>query len=467
MTTSDKNLRKNFVLDTNVVLHDPNAIYRFGNNNVIIPIYVIEEVDTFKRQLNELGRSARLFSRFLDAHREQGNLREGVAMENGGTIRVIFAQKILSSDMVTKGHEADNMIMSVALQVSREEPDRPCIFITKDTNLRIRADALGLHTENYEADGVSIDELYPGATEIAVPGNLVDKLYEQGELNLGFEKHPTEVGAYTCPELSYFSGDEHRLIRVNEYVRLRDEQSDKHTVLARFLPQNGRIITLRKLNENTWGIKPRNREQSFALDCLLDDSISLVTLLGKAGTGKTLLALAAGLSKVTDDQCYSKLLVARPIFPLGKDIGYLPGGIEEKLNPWMQPIFDNIEFLLGFSQADKRSGRSYRDLIDYGALQIEALTYIRGRSIPKQFIIIDEAQNLTPHEVKTIVTRVGDKTKVVFTGDPYQIDNPYVDSESNGLTYLINKFKGQEIAATVTLQKGERSKLAELAANLL
>jgi PhoH-like ATPase len=250
-----------------------------------------------------------------------------------------------------------------------------------------------------------------------------------------------------------------------------DRNDENHTAMARAFPQHNKIVSLSTTRQGfsgCWGIKPRNKEQHFALDALLDDNIKLVTLLGKAGTGKTLVALAAGLQKTTEEQVYNKLLVARPIFPLGKDVGYLPGSMEDKLNPWMQPIFDNVEFLMGLSTADRRRGRrSYRELIDMGVLQIEALTYIRGRSIPNQYIIIDESQNLTPHEVKTIITRVGQGTKVVLTGDPYQIDNPYVDADSNGLSYVINKFKGIDIAATVTLSKGERSKLAEIASNLL
>ena len=216
-----------------------------------------------------------------------------------------------------------------------------------------------------------------------------------------------------------------------------------------------------------WGIRPRNKEQSFALDLLLNDEIKLVTIVGKAGTGKTLLAIAAGLQKTMEEQVYQKMLVSRPVFPLGKDIGFLPGTVEEKLNPWMQPIYDNVEFLMGLSRADKKAGRSYRELIDLGLVAIEPLTYIRGRSIPNQYIVVDEAQNLTPHEVKTIITRVGDNTKIVLTGDPYQIDNPYVDSTSNGLVHVVNKFKHERLAGHITLTKGERSALAELASNVL
>ncbi|MBQ1927269.1 MAG: PhoH family protein [Proteobacteria bacterium] len=464
---------KNFVLDTNVILHDPLAITKFGASNVIIPIYVVEEVDNFKKQLNELGRSARLFSRTLDEYREKGNLAKGVRMPSGGLLRVIPTERkyMPQDNIATSKNSPDTLIMSVALRVQAEEPDTPCIFITKDTNLRIRADGMGLSSENYEERGFSIDELYPGAVELRVDGDIINELYQSREVILPFTESVRANGAYENAELTAGLDDSASLLYANEYVRLIDRVEENHTAMARLMPQQSKIqalATTRPGFGSCWGIKPRNKEQHFALDCLLDDNIKLVTLLGKAGTGKTLVALAAGLQKATEEQAYSKLLVARPIFPLGKDVGYLPGGIEDKLNPWMQPIFDNVEFLMGLNEEDKRRGRrSYKELIDMGLLQIEALTYIRGRSIPNQYIIIDEAQNLTPHEVKTIITRVGQGTKVVLTGDPYQIDNPYVDADSNGLTYVINKFKGIDIAATVTLTKGERSKLAEIASNLL
>ncbi|MDX9720537.1 MAG: PhoH family protein [Myxococcota bacterium] len=459
--------RKNFVLDTNVLLHDPNSIHRFGKNNVIIPIYVIEEVDTFKRQLNELGRAARLISRHLDNYRSRGNLGAGVEMENGGLLRVAVLKRPLPKE-ANIGHQADNMIMAVALELRQDEPEHPCIFVTMDTNLRIRADTMGLAAENYEANLVSLDELYPGTAELFVAPNVVDALHHQGEAAMGFEPHPTDSLAFLAAADAHLPVEERVLHYRNEYVLLRDVNNESHTAIGRIVPTENRIVALRKLTNNScWGIKPRNMEQHFCFDSLLDDNIQLVTLLGKAGTGKTLLALAAGLQKAAEEEKFTKLLVARPVFPLGRDIGFLPGSVGEKLNPWMQPIFDNIELLMGLTQSDRRSGRSAQELIDLGILQIEALTYIRGRSIPNQYIIIDESQNLTPHEVKTIITRVGTGTKIVFTGDPYQIDNPYVDAESNGLSYLVNKLKGHDICSTVTLRKGERSKLAELAANVL
>jgi PhoH-like ATPase len=238
--------------------------------------------------------------------------------------------------------------------------------------------------------------------------------------------------------------------------------------MARYNAIKGKVVPLlRPQKEGVWGVRPRNREQSYTLDLLLNDEVKLVTVVGKAGTGKTLLAIAAGLHKITEEGLYQKLLVSRPVFPLGRDIGYLPGDVEQKLNPWMQPIYDNVEFLMNLSRADKKAGRGYHELIDLGILEIEPLTYIRGRSIPNQFIIVDEAQNLTPHEVKTIVSRVGEGTKIVLTGDPFQIDNPYVDSTNNGLVHVVNRFRQEKLAGHITLTKGERSALAELAANLL
>ncbi|MGC4113578.1 MAG: PhoH family protein [Myxococcales bacterium] len=276
---------------------------------------------------------------------------------------------------------------------------------------------------------------------------VVDNLYKNGEVEVDLPDH--------CP---------------NQFVILRDAQNPSHTAMGKFDPKRGAskvVPIMRFAKEGVWGVRPRNVEQSFALDLLLAEDIKLITIVGKAGTGKTLLAIAAGLQKTMDETVFSKLLVSRPIFPLGRDIGYLPGDVEEKLNPWMQPIFDNVEFLMNISRSDKKAGRGYQELIDLGILEIEPLTYIRGRSIPSQYIIVDEAQNLTPHEVKTIITRVGDGTKIVLTGDPYQIDNPYVDSTNNGLVHVVNRFKNQKIAGHITMTKGERSQLAELAANLL
>jgi len=463
-------LKKNFVLDTNVLLHDPSAVFKFEDNLIIIPIYVIEEIDQFKKELSERGRNARAASRHLDTFREQGNLGVGVPLPNGGILRVVFTTKRISDEFAHPGL-ADNLILAVALDIQERDPERPTIVVTKDTNLRVRADALGLKAENYEEGLVNVDDLYPGATELSVSGENVDALYESGRIDFDFEAETKRRAQAKAEEqqgspAGRRNGNGYHLY-ANEYLLLRDQANESHTALGKIEPGLAGICALRNVREGIWGIRPRNKEQHFALDCLLDDRIQLVTLLGKAGTGKTLLAIAVGMHKTLEEERFHRLLVSRPIFPLGRDIGFLPGDVEDKLNPWMQPIFDNVEYLMGLTATDKKQGRGYHELIDMGALQIEPLTYIRGRSIPNQYMIIDEAQNLTPHEVKTIITRAGEGTKLVITGDPHQIDHPYVDSQSNGLTYCLNKFRGQDIAATVTLYKGERSKLAELAANLL
>ncbi len=439
-------MSKIYVLDTNVLLHDPQALYRFEENDLVIPITVIEEIDRFKKDLNETGRNARHFSRMIDKLRTQGKLIDGVQLENGGSLKVeLYTEDRLKSlPPELRNDRGDNRILAVALALKNGN-QKPVVFVTKDTNLRIKADVVGLKAEDYTSDKVSIDELYSGATELAVPRAAVDGFYQDGFLEMDSAE-----------------------LRANQCVTLVDEANPSHTALGRFQQGQRRILPLlRAPKDGIWGIQPRNREQQFAFDLLLNEDIQLVTLVGKAGTGKTLLAIAAGLLKSADEGRYNRLLVSRPIFPLGRDLGFLPGDLEEKLSPWMQPIFDNVELLLGSVEEQGKRKRGYKELVDLGLLEIEALTYIRGRSIPKQYMIVDEAQNLTPHEIKTIITRAGEGTKIVLTGDPYQIDNPYVDSSSNGLTYAVEKFKDQEIAGHVTLNKGERSRLAELAANLL
>jgi PhoH-like ATPase len=436
---------KHFVLDTNILIHDPRAILQFEDNEVVVPIFVLEEIDQFKKEASERGRNAREVARMLDAFRQGGaKLSEGAPLPNGGRLRVAAGQRSVPTTL-RESQIADHLILGVALDVRESHPGDQTIFVTKDVNLRLRADALGLKAMDYEADRIDIDELYSGTAEVTVTGAEVDAFYAEGAL-------PLDGKAEVVP---------------NQYVLLKDPDSPSHTALGRYDAAGGKVIPLRKMRDGVWGIRPRNKEQHCALDLLLADEVKLVTLVGKAGTGKTMLAIAAGLQRVVEERTYSRLLVSRPIFPLGRDVGYLPGDLEQKLNPWMQPIYDNVEFLMGLSKTDTKNGRSPRELIDMGYIEIEPLTYIRGRSIPNQYIIVDEAQNLTPHEVKTIITRVGEGTKIVLTGDPYQIDNPYVDATSNGLTTIVQKFMGQPIAGHVTLTKGERSPLAELASNLL
>lgn len=436
--------KKTYVLDTNVLLHDPTAILAFESNDVVIPVYVIEEVDNFKKQQDELGRNARTVSREIDAYRAKGSLSHGVKLESGGSLRVLFASDNIPVEL-RSNHQKDDLILAVAFSVMKREPDRDTVFVTMDTNLRIRADALRVTTQDYEKGKARANELYTGQEEINVSGEALEALHQDGRIPLleGFE------------------------LTSNQFLTLREEGNPGHFLLGKVSSAGDAIVSVKNYRKPIWGITPRNKEQIFAMNLLLDPDVKLVTLSGKAGTGKTLVAVACGLHQVTDEPRFDKLLVSRPVFPMGKDIGFLPGTIEEKLNPWMQPIHDSIEFLLSANRKDRDKPQPYGGLKDMGILQIEPLTYIRGRSIPNQFLIIDESQNLTPHEVKTILTRAGEHTKIVLTGDPYQIDNPYLDSLSNGLSYTVEKFRGVPLAGTVTLEKGERSQLAELAANLL
>jgi PhoH-like ATPase len=434
---------KNYILDTNVLLHDPNSLLAFKSNNVLIPIEVLEEIDRFKRESSELGQNARSVSRSLDALRAKGHLNKGVKLENGGTLRIVFHEKNGETKLPFENNSVDNRIITQAMSIKKLDTKHAAILVTKDINLRIKADSLGLQAEDYETDRVLLTELYSGMIDLTVTADKLSRFRLDGELDLnGYGK--------------YFP---------NEYCTLTEESNPKRTALTKVDPTGTKLIPIIDSKEGVWGIKPRNREQHFAFDALLDDRVKLVTLMGKAGTGKTLLAMAAGLKRTVMDREFRRLVVARPTVSMGRELGFLPGSLEEKLAPWMQPIHDALELL-----SDLNMGSDHRrstDLMRSGTIMVEALSYIRGRSIAHQYMVIDEAQNLTPLEVKTIITRVGTGTKIIFTGDPYQIDNPYVDSSSNGFNYIISKFRDQAISAHIELQKGERSELAELAANIL
>ncbi len=441
-------MKKIFVVDTNVILHDPTAILRFEDNEIVLPIAVIEELDRFKKQPEMTGRNAREVSRTLDNLRQQGHLTTGVKLSNGGTLRVALSDRHTLKELPPEldGGVADNSILAVGMQC-KQRCQCPVIVVSKDTNLRIKADALGLNAEDYETDKVDVDELYTGSTEVLVNSEQIGEFFQAGSITLAGEFLP------------------------NQDITLVDNTNPSHTALGMVEGKSNKIIHLAALPKlGVSRIQPRNREQRFALNLLLQDSIKLVTLVGKAGTGKTLLAIAAGLQKVADEKLYTRLLISRPVVPMGKDIGFLPGDINEKLTPWMQPLYDNFDLIFGTQEKAVKAGhwrRGHEELIEMGILQIEPLTYIRGRTIPQQFLIIDEAQNLTPHEVKTIITRAGEGTKVVLTGDPDQIDNPYIDAASNGLTYVVERFKHEPLAGHITLTKGERSSLAERATALL
>lgn len=435
-------MKKNYVLDTNVLVHDPQSIFKFEDNDVLIPIYVIEEIDTFKRDSSERGRNARAVVRHLDALRASGGcLSNGVKVGEGGTLVVHVPDKkpILSSAL--NPGSGDNGILQTALDIQASST-QPTIFVTMDVSLRIRADALGLQTEPYENQNVDLNSLESTIVEVVVSPEGLQRFFKTG----------------------FLEPEDENPIPANASVMLCGPGPNERTGLARYDAKKGQFRALITPREGVTGIRPRNREQSFALDLLLDDSIHLVTLLGQAGTGKTLLTLAAGLSRVLDDGAYSRLLISRPVMPMGKDIGFLPGDVDEKMAPWMQPLYDNLEYLLIAGGGRRRSSRGFEELLDSGQIQVEPLTYIRGRSLPQQFVIVDEAQNLTPHEVKTIVTRCGEGTKIVLTGDPYQIDNPYVDASSNGLSVLADRLKNQQIVGHIQLSKGERSELSNLAA---
>jgi PhoH-like ATPase len=456
-------MKKNYVLDTNILLHDPYAIFRFDDNNVIIPIYVIEEVDQFKREGSERGRNARHVVRLLDDLREQGgSLSKGVAIKSGGILTVAVPTKRPELPSAIDKAAMDNAILQTAFEVREADGGRPTVFVTMDTNLRIRADALGMVAETYENQRVEPQRVETGVTDVEVSADEIDTFFQEGRLPAPPHLIAPERGEPRDRERTKESAP---YLYANLCVLLRDRANASHTALGRYDATKREIVALRTPREGVIGVRPRNKEQSHALDLLLDENIRLVTLVGKAGTGKTLLALAAGLKRTVEDGMYTRMLVSRPVMPLGRDIGFLPGDVDEKLNPWMQPIFDNLEFL--FSSGTRKGPRAYAELLDSGQLQVEPLTYIRGRSLPQQYIIVDEAQNLTPHEVKTIITRSGDGTKIVLTGDPGQIDNPYVDSASNGLSVAADRFRGEKVAAHIVLTRGERSELAELAANLL
>ncbi|MCG3128730.1 MAG: hypothetical protein CHACPFDD_03621 [Phycisphaerae bacterium] len=434
-------MRKNYVLDANVLIHDPDSIFHFADNTIIIPVGVITEIDRFKKEMTDRGYNARAVVRLLDSLRSERSLSQGVSLPKGGMLRVYCeADRLLAG---SNGH-ADIEILRVARLIQEAEPDVPVIIVTKDINLRIRADAAGLRAEDYESDQVPLSELYSGHFERAVEPELIQHFLAHGRVEL--EHSPGQ-----CP---------------NEYCLLRSSDGGRSSALGRLDADGRTLLALKQPDDGMWGVRPRNKEQYFAIDALLDDHVRLVTLMGKAGTGKTLLAIAAAMYLTIRKKRFRGVLVGRPIFPMGRDIGYLPGDVGQKLDPWMKPIVDTIEFLLD-SAGGIKGHADCAELMRSGLIEVQPLTYIRGRSIANRFVVIDEAQNLTPLEVKTVITRMGQEAKIALTGDPYQIDNPYIDANSNGFTYLVNRFRSQAVAAHVELRKGERSQLAELAANLL
>ncbi len=438
--------KKIFVLDTNVLIHNPLALFSFGKNRVVVPIVVIEEIDQFKKGVDEKSRNARQIGRFLDTLRTQGSLREGVKTQQGGYIQITVNNEVTdSAAKLFFLDRNDNLIIGTALYFKEKYPKSLVTLVSKDANVRIKADCVGINAENYETDAIKFDEYYTGWEALELEKDTFAQLQIKKYINNKFgEFYP------------------------NEFVRISEKANPENVITTRYNAEHNTLYHLSNYtNQSVYGIKARNYEQEMALDLLLDDSIALVSISGKAGTGKTLLAMAAGLQKVVEESRYKRLVISRPISPLGKDLGYLPGSKTEKFNPWMQPIYDNMDILLSLheeSGSKNKKKPSMADFIDYGFLELEPLTYIRGRSLPDQFIIIDEAQNLTPHEMKTIITRAGENTKIVLTGDPYQIDIPYLDAMSNGLSVAVEKLKKEAICGHITLDKGERSQLADIAA---
>jgi PhoH-like ATPase len=440
-------VKKYFVLDTNVLLHNADSINSFTDNVVVLPMSVIEELDKFKSHSDELGRNARRVIRELDSLRMKGSLAKGVEMDGGGVLRIFTEGGGNCVDPGLDMHVADNRILAVAYTLLKK--GETVIFVSKDINARLKADALGIGVMDFEKQKVNFDELFTGQREVTVPGDVIDKFYQ--------EKGLVYQGLNLVP---------------NEFVLLVDEANEKHTALARASDAE-QLAPLHDQYDMVWNIRSRSKEQRMALELLMDADIELVTMVGQAGTGKTLLALAAALECTVNFKRYDRILVSRPIIPLGKDLGYMPGDKDEKLAHWMQPIFDNLTLLMadGSKKKDQDKDDSAKQKVDHllqgHVVEMEALTYIRGRSIARQFVIVDEAQNLTPHEIKTIISRAGEGTKMVLTGDPYQIDNPYLDSSSNGLTYLVERMKGQSFHGHITLLKSERSSMAAAAADLL
>jgi len=445
-------MKKIFILDTNVLIHDPEAMFSFDDNDVYLPIYVIEEIDKLKEYNDRVGKSARETSRNIEKLRKEEknsnlSLLEGLKNSTGGTFRIVLGENdsVNIPDSLNK-NLTDNKIIGQALRIKNENKKRKVILVSKDMNVRIKANVLGMETVDYVKDQIDINQLYEGWKEIEISNDLFSLLEKAPIINwdLVLKEEP----------------------KANELIRFKNSNKE---ILTIYKKEREKLEKQVFADTKVWGVFARNTEQKQAMELLMDERIKLVTLVGKAGTGKTLLAIATALEQVVERKLYKKIFIARPVVPMGNDIGFLPGTEKEKMQPWMLPIYDNIEFL-----ASNKGQTSLNEaekvvvgLESLGLLKVEPLTYIRGRSIPQGFIIIDEAQNLTPHEVKTIITRVGKDTKIVFTGDPDQIDNPYLDANSNGLAYIAERMKNEILVGHIRLVKGERSEISELASRLL
>ncbi len=460
----NKEQKKLFILDTNVILIDPHALYNFEGVEIGIPSTVLEELDKFKGEGTDRGRNSREFARIMDSLREKGSLREGIALDNGSMVKILFPD-LKPPQMPFHIDKKDNEILLIAL--GQKDQGKVVTFISKDINARVKADALGLETEDYFSEYVSEEEFYKGWLPISVPAVELKKDF------------PSVFDELVDADI----------LTTNEFILLQSQHNPHNYRIYRYM--GGKEFMHVTMPRFKWPLQPRNPQQLMALNLLLDPTIELVTLLGPAGTGKTFLAILAGLHQILVDDDYDKMLISRPVIPLGRDIGYLPGTIEEKLQSWMLPIFDNMEFirhsvnigqhfeeLEGNSRSSKKKDKrsqhkdkssllSLQELIHKGKVSLEAITYMRGRSIPYQYILIDEAQNLTLHEVKTLISRVGEGSKIILAGDPYQIDSPYLDFSSNGLVMASERFKGQKLFGSAFLETSERSELSKLASELL
>jgi PhoH-like ATPase len=436
--------KKTYVLDTSVYLTDSNCINSFGNNDIVIPLKVLEEIDKHKKRQDSVGSQARSTIRSLDALRDKGSLSKGVRIDKGmGLIRVSSYNPLCLPDDLDL-EDPDNQIIATALSEQEVAPkSRKLVVVSRDINMRVKCDALGLLTEDYNAEQVvdHAEGLYTGRSEILVDEQDIDRFYAGDELWIDPKEH---------------------ILYPNQFIMLISNSNDKKTALAKFENYSKPLQKIVKSNKKIWSTEPRNKEQQFAFELLLDPAIPVVSLVGKAGSGKTLLALASGLEQTFGKGAlYKKIVVTKPVEPVGKDIGFLPGSMEEKMLPWLAPIQDNLQFLMG---DDKATLELY---MEKGQIEVEAMTFIRGRSISNAFIVIDEVQNMTQHEIKTVLTRVGEGTKIVLTGDIEQIDNVYIDATNNGLSYVVERLKDEQITGHVTLLKGERSKVATIAATKL
>ena len=437
--------KKTYVLDTSVYLTDANCITCFQNNDIVIPLKVLEEIDKHKKRQDSVGSQARSIIRKLDDLRTKGSLSRGVRIEKGmGILKVSSYNPLCLPDDLDM-EDSDNQIIATALSEQEVTPkSRKVVVVSRDINMRVKCDALGLLTEDYNAEQVvdKADGLYTGLSKILVDEQIIDKFYSGDDV--------------------YLNQEDHRILYPNQFIMLISNSNDKKTALARFVEFCLPLKKVTKIPAGVWKTQPRNKEQQFALDLLMDPKIPVVTLVGRAGSGKTLLALASGLEQTFgSESLYKKIVVTKPVEPVGKDIGFLPGSMEDKMLPWLAPIQDNLQFLMG---DDKSTLELY---MEKGQIEVEAMTFIRGRSISNAFIVIDEVQNMTQHEIKTVLTRVGEGTKIVLTGDIEQIDNVYIDATNNGLSYVVERLKEEAISGHITLLRGERSKVATIAATKL